>query len=110
VQTCFLALGVSAYAGKSARRPRIDCIETEQWPWQPAYWGNQGERASFLQRRQELNFRIVGQALRPEHFHALIGPSPGANSTQMMQEPEDRTDLLILSRDDASVLAMDTVG
>jgi REP element-mobilizing transposase RayT len=45
----------------------------------------------------------------PEHFHAVIGPTPEANPSQIMQRLEDRTALFILFWNDASVLAMDAV-
>ena len=64
---------------------------------------------TFGELRQELSFRIVGCVLMPEHFHALIGPTPEANPPEIMQKLEDRTALFILFWNDASVLAVDTV-
>jgi REP element-mobilizing transposase RayT len=45
----------------------------------------------------------------PEDIHALIGPTPEANPSRIMQKLEDRTTLFILFWNDASVLAVDTV-
>ena len=46
--------------------------------------------------RRELGFKIVGYVLMPEHFHALLWPTPDANPSQIMQKLEDRTALFIL--------------
>ena len=46
--------------------------------------------------RRELGFKIVGYVLMPEHFHALLWPTPDANPSQIMQKLEDRTALFVL--------------
>jgi hypothetical protein len=42
------------------------------------------ERLSML--RTELDFRILGYVLVPEHCHLLIWPGPPANPAQVMQK------------------------
>lgn len=46
--------------------------------------------------REELGFRINGYVLMPEHFHALIWPSPQANPSDIMRSLKERTALFIL--------------
>ena len=46
--------------------------------------------------RSELNFKVVGYVLMPEHFHLLIWPPIDPNPSQIMQKLEDRTALFIL--------------
>jgi len=46
--------------------------------------------------RRELNFRIIGYVLMPEHSHLLLWPSADANPSQIMQKLEGRTALFIL--------------
>jgi REP element-mobilizing transposase RayT len=82
-------------------RPSTDGFDSERLRKQ---WG-----ATFGELRQQLSFRIVGYVPMPEHFHALIGPTPEVNPSRIMQKLEDRTALSILFWNDASVLAMDTV-
>jgi REP element-mobilizing transposase RayT len=36
--------------------------------------------------RAELGFKIFAYVLMPEHCHLLIGPSPAANPSQIMQK------------------------
>jgi REP element-mobilizing transposase RayT len=45
--------------------------------------------------RSELEFKIAGYVLMPEHFHLLIWPSAAANPSQILQKLEGRTALLI---------------
>ena len=93
-------LTTSIPRGGSAR-PSVDGFDSERFGKQ---WV-----MTFAELRQELSFRIVGYVLMPEHFHALIGPMPEANPSQIMQKVEDRTALFILFWNHTSVLAMDTV-
>ena len=46
--------------------------------------------------RSELQFKIIGYVLMPEHFHLLIGPPVDPNPSQILQKLEDRTALFIL--------------
>src|SRR5579859_560592 len=46
--------------------------------------------------RRELNFKIIGYVLMPEHFHILIWTSADPNPSQILQKLEDRTALFIL--------------
>jgi putative transposase len=46
--------------------------------------------------RSELNFKIIGYVLMPEHFHRLIWPSADPNPSQILQKLEVRTALFIL--------------
>jgi putative transposase len=46
--------------------------------------------------RRELGFKVVGYVLMPEHFHALVWPTPEADPSQIMQKLEDRTAVFIL--------------
>ena len=48
------------------------------------------------QLRSELNFKIIGYVLMPEHFHLLIWPSAEPNPSQILQKLEDRTAIFIL--------------
>ncbi|MGO8789883.1 MAG: transposase [Terriglobia bacterium] len=41
--------------------------------------------------RTELGFKIFGDVPMPEHCHLLIGPSPAANPSQIMQKLSERT-------------------
>ena len=52
--------------------------------------------ATLGELRRELGFKIVGYVLMPEHFHALVWPTPEANPSQIMQKLEDRTAVFIL--------------
>jgi len=52
--------------------------------------------ATLGELREELNFRIIGYVLMPEHFHALLWPGAEANASQIMQKLEDRTAVFIL--------------
>jgi REP-associated tyrosine transposase len=46
--------------------------------------------------RRELNFKIIGYVLMPEHFHVLIWPARDLNPSQILQKLEDRTALFVL--------------
>jgi putative transposase len=46
--------------------------------------------------RSELGFKLFGYVLMPEHCHLLIGPSPAANPSQIMQQLCERTANFIL--------------
>lgn len=48
------------------------------------------------QLREKLGFQIHGYVLMPEHFHALLWPSPQANPSDIMQSLKERTALFIL--------------
>ena len=82
-------------------RPSIDGFDSERLREQ---WVT-----TFAELRQQLSFRIVGYVLMAEHFHALIGPTPEVNPSQIMQKLQHRAAFFILLWNDASVLAMDTV-
>jgi putative transposase len=47
--------------------------------------------------RAECGFKIVGYVLMPEHFHLLIGPSPSANPSRLVQSLKERTAKFILA-------------
>lgn len=47
--------------------------------------------------RNELEFRIVGYVLMPEHFHFLIWPSEVANPSRIVQSLKERTAKFVLS-------------
>ena len=46
--------------------------------------------------RGELNFKIIGYVLMPEHCHLLIWPSEVAKPSQIMQKLSERTAKFIL--------------
>ena len=52
--------------------------------------------ATLGELRGELGFKIIGYVLMPEHFHALLWPTPEANPSQITQKLEDRTALFVL--------------
>jgi REP element-mobilizing transposase RayT len=52
--------------------------------------------ASLGELRQELGFKIMGYVVMPEHFHALLWPTPESDPSQIIQKLEDRTALSIL--------------
>jgi putative transposase len=52
--------------------------------------------ASLGDLRRELGFKIIGYVLMPEHFHALVWPTPEVDPSQIMQKLEDRTAAFIL--------------
>jgi REP-associated tyrosine transposase len=47
--------------------------------------------------RAEFAFKIVGYVLMPEHFHLLIGPSPSANPSRLVQSLKERTAKFLLA-------------
>ena len=47
--------------------------------------------------RRELEFKVVGYVLMPEHFHLLLWPSPRANPSQIVQRLKARTAKFTLS-------------
>ena len=47
--------------------------------------------------RQELEFRIVGYVLMPEHFHLLLWPGKDASPSLILQKLEDRTAIFVRS-------------
>jgi putative transposase len=48
--------------------------------------------------RSELEFKLVGYVLMPEHFHMLIWPSPMADPSRIMQSLKERTALYVLDQ------------
>jgi putative transposase len=52
--------------------------------------------------RVELDFKIVGYVLMPEHFHLLIWPSPSADPSRIVQSLKERTAKFILANLQAS--------
>jgi len=46
--------------------------------------------------RSELNFKIIGYVLMPEHFHILMWPRADPNPSQILQKLEESTALFIL--------------
>ena len=46
--------------------------------------------------RAELDFRIIGYVLMPEHCHLLVWPGPSANPSEIMQKLAERTANFIL--------------
>jgi putative transposase len=52
--------------------------------------------ATLGELRQELGFKIMGYVVMPEHFHALLWPTPESDPSQIIQKLEDRTALFIL--------------
>jgi REP-associated tyrosine transposase len=47
--------------------------------------------------RDEFSFKILGYVLMPGHFHLLIGPSPSADPSRIVQSLKERTARFILS-------------
>lgn len=48
--------------------------------------------------RMELEFKLVGYVLMPEHFHMLLWPSVLANPSQIMQSFKERTAIYLLDQ------------
>ena len=48
--------------------------------------------------RSELEFKLVGYVLMPEHFHMLIWPSLVADPSRIMQSFKERTALFVLDQ------------
>jgi putative transposase len=50
--------------------------------------------ATLAELRCDLNFKILGYVLMPEHFHLLIHPSAEADPSRIIQSLKERTALV----------------